>query len=413
MKSIFVSLSFRDFFSLFRRREKWWNTIIFSLPCYTETFDCDCKIISPLFTIVVARSFGFRSATTTDSSLYLTFISSNSIYEQTCFYCLWNDCNYNFVALFFLCFFGSFSIHALFVRFACRKSFASSDCFAIFRISLSVAVSFREKSELSWAPGWCAQVGYNHLRLFILRWFTDSYLGTFNSRYCKRARFCLFHSTCSSRRCKMQLNLSLIVFCESFSAAVSFCEWILFVITSKQQPTCLHLIIFYIVPDFASCVRAIPNVFFLCFSSARSRLCRLFCSLVKNPLIADTSTMTFQPFLSRSPCTPLLLLFLSFAEIFTANCVSSWLCLIMNSHNFNSIPFSGARASDFLYSNEYKQLHDDRFYKSKITYFFPSLPCCKQDPGECEMRREQNSRNIPIFGLICMFIINLARRILE
>lgn len=97
--------------------------------------------------------------------------------------------------------------------------------------------------------------------------------------------------------------------------------------------------------------------FFLCFSSARSRLCRLFCSLVKNPLIADTSTMTFQPFLSRSPCTPLLLLlFLSFAEIFTANCVSSWLCLIMNSHNFNSIPFSGARASDFLYSNEYKQL---------------------------------------------------------
>lgn len=160
MKSIFVSLSFRDFFSLFRRREKWWNTIIFSLPCYTETFDCDCKIISPLFTIVVARSFGFRSATTTDSSLYLTFISSNSIYEQTCFYCLWNDCNYNFVALFFLCFFGSFSIHALFVRSACRKSFASSDCVAIFRISLSVAVSFREKSELSWAPGWCAQVGY-------------------------------------------------------------------------------------------------------------------------------------------------------------------------------------------------------------------------------------------------------------
>lgn len=193
---------------------------------------------SPLFTIVVALSFGFRSATTTDSSLYLTFISSNSIYEQTCFYCLWNDCNYNFVALFFYVS-SALSPSMRYLFGSLVGNLLRRPTVLPYSESLSLLLSHFAK-RVSWAerqgdvPRWDKVLLYQ----FNLWWFTYSHLGTSNSRYCKRARFCLFHSTCSSRRCKMQLNLSLIVFCESLAAAVSFCEWILFVITSEQQPTC-------------------------------------------------------------------------------------------------------------------------------------------------------------------------------
>lgn len=172
------------------------------------------------------------------SSLYLTFISSNSIYEQTCFYCLWNDCNYNFVALFFYVSSAlSPSMRYLFgplvgnlLRRPTVLPYSESLSLLLSHFAERVSWAERQGDVPRWDIVW--------LILFTLWWFTDSHLGSFNSRYCKRARFCLFHSTCSSRRCKMQLNLSLIVFCESLSAAVSFCEWILFVITSEQQPTC-------------------------------------------------------------------------------------------------------------------------------------------------------------------------------
>lgn len=153
-----------------------------------------------------------------------------------------------------------------------------------------------------------------------------------------------------SSRCKRQLNLSLIVFCDSLLLLQLFFEWILFVITSEHNMLTFNYFL-YCLADLLT-----PDA--VCIGELW--LCRLFCSLVKNPLIADTSTMTFNLSLS----------FLVFAvhylsqrfSLDDANCCS-W---PRPHYKFTQFQFSASfqtrsQLSDFLYSNENKQLHDPRW----------------------------------------------------